>query len=72
MMIKLTLHDRCDRCIQQAYVRTTDPEGRTLDFCGSHWRRVANHVPDTWLLHSELARLEAEHGPNRVRPAAHA
>lgn len=71
-MIKLTLHDRCDACGSAAYVRTTDPDGRTLDFCGNHWRRHGRLIPETWRLHSELARLEAEHGPNRVRPAAHA
>lgn len=74
-MSKLTLHDRCDAtaCNSAAYVRITNPEdSNTLTWCGHHWRRVANHVPDTWLLHSELARLDEEHGPNRVRPEVHA
>lgn len=72
-MSKLTLHDRCDACGSAAYVRVTNPEkGHDLNWCGHHWRRVADHIPDHWTLHSELARLEAEHGPARERPQVHA
>ncbi len=71
-MIKLTLQDRCDACGSAAYVRMTDPEGRSLDFCGHHHRKHGPHIPETWKLYSELARLEAEHGPARVKPEVHA
>lgn len=73
-MTKLTLHDRCDACGAAAYVRVTSPEpdNHTLDWCGNHWRRFAAHIPTDWRLHSELRRLDEEHGPNRVRPEAHA
>lgn len=71
-MSKLTLHDKCDRCIQPAYVKVTDPVGTALHFCGHHARKHLDHIPDTWKLYPELARLEAEHGPGRVRPEVHA
>ena len=32
----LTLLDRCDRCISQAFVRVTFKDG-LLDFCGHHY-----------------------------------
>lgn len=70
-MSTLTL-ERCDSCGSAAYVRLTSPDGLPLSFCGHHARRHTKHVPEDWKLYSELARLEAEHGPNRVRPAAHA
>lgn len=71
-MSKLTLLDRCDRCIQPAYVRVTSPEGHTLHWCGHHHRVHGPHIPEDWQFYSELARLEAEHGPNRERPQVHA
>lgn len=74
-MSKLTLHDRCDAtaCNSAAYVRVTNPaDSNTLDWCGHHWKRFGQLIPDHWTLHSELARLEAEHGPNRPGVEAHA
>lgn len=32
----LTLRDRCDRCISQAFVRVIFEDG-LLDFCGHHY-----------------------------------
>lgn len=70
-MSTLTL-ERCDSCGSAAYVRFTSPEGLPLSFCGHHARRHTPAFADDWLIYSELARLEAEHGPNRAIPAAHA
>lgn len=71
-MSKLTLLDRCDRCVQPAYVKVTSPIGHELMWCGHHARKHLDHIPETWSLYSELRRLDEEHGPNRARPEVHA
>jgi hypothetical protein len=39
----LTALDRCDRCMAQAYVRTTGVSGE-LYFCGHHYAKVEKSI----------------------------
>jgi hypothetical protein len=71
-MTALSAHDRCDRCGSPAYVRVTFRTGVLL-FCGHHARVYrAAILPRMVDIHSELDRLDAEHGPNRVMAGDHA
>jgi len=69
---ELTPHDRCDRCLQPAYLLAIVNNVELL-FCGHHATKhedaifsATSHVRD------ERDRLAAEHGPNSRRDAGSA
>jgi hypothetical protein len=65
----LLVTDRCDRCGAQAWLRATIANVDLL-FCGHHANAHLSALSQTSAeLHSELDRLEKEHGPNAIREA---